>query len=46
MRFSDYFLKNLYLLPGVIEFKMPFFSLKVVLDKSQLNLKDFNTLAP
>ena len=46
VRFSDYFLKNLYLLPGVIEFKMPFFSLKVVLDKSQLNLKDFNTLAP
>ena len=46
VRFSDYFVKNLYLIPGVIEFKIPFFSLKVVLDRSQINLKDFNTLAP
>jgi tetratricopeptide (TPR) repeat protein len=46
VRFSDYFFKNLYLIPGVIEFKIPFFSLKVVLDKSQINLKDFNTLVP
>ena len=46
VRFSDYFLKNLCLIPAVIEFKIPFFSLKVVLDKSQINLKEFNTLKP
>ena len=46
VRFGDYFLKNLYLIPGVMEFKIPFFSLKVVLDKSQINLKEFNAVAP
>lgn len=46
VRFGDYFLKNLYLIPQTIEFKLPFFSLKVVLDKNQINLKEFNTLAP
>lgn len=46
VRFSDYFLKNLCLIPSVMEFKLPFFSLKVVLDKSQINLKEFNALAP
>ena len=46
VRFSDYFLKNRYLIAGAIEFKIPFFSLKVVLDKNQINLKEFNTLVP
>ncbi len=44
--FSDYFLKNLYLIPATMDFKIPFFSLKVVLDKSQINLQEFNTLIP
>ncbi len=46
LKFGDYFFKNLYLLPQTIEFRIPFFSLKVVLDKSQINLKEINTLAP
>jgi len=46
VRFGDYFLRNLYLIPGTVEFKIPFFSLKLVLDRSQINLKDFNTLVP
>jgi tetratricopeptide (TPR) repeat protein len=46
MRAGGYFFKNFYLLPETIEFRIPFFSLKIVLDKSQINLKDFNTLAP
>lgn len=46
VRFSDYFLKNLCLIPAAMELKIPFFSLKVVLDKSQINLQEFNTLRP
>jgi hypothetical protein len=42
VRFGNYFLGNLFLIPQTFEFKVPFFSLKLVLDKSQLNLKDFN----
>ena len=44
VRFSDYFMKNLYLIPATVEFSIPFFSLKIVLDKSQINLKEVNTL--
>ena len=46
VRFSDYFLKDLYLIPATMEFKIPFFTLKVVLDKNQINLKEPNTLVP
>jgi tetratricopeptide (TPR) repeat protein len=42
VRLGDYFLGNLFLIPQTFEFKVPFFSIKLVLDKSQLNLKDFN----
>lgn len=44
VRLNGYFFKNMYLLPQTIEFKIPFFSVKVVLDKDQINLKDVNTL--
>ncbi len=46
LKFRDYFFKNLYLIPQTMEFRIPFFSLKVVLDKSQINLKEINTLTP
>jgi tetratricopeptide (TPR) repeat protein len=46
IRFSDYFMRNMCLIPQTIEFKIPFFSLKMVLDKSQINLKGFNALKP
>lgn len=46
VRLSGYFFKNLYMLPETIEFKIPFFSVKVALDKDQINLKDANTLVP
>ncbi|MBU2572527.1 MAG: tetratricopeptide repeat protein [Elusimicrobia bacterium] len=46
VRFSGYFFKNMYLLPQTIEFKIPFFSVKVVLDKDQINLKEANILGP
>lgn len=46
LKLGDYFLKNLYLIPQTIEFRIPFFSLKVVLDKSQINLKEINALTP
>ncbi len=46
VRFSDYFMKDLYLIPATMEFKIPFFTLKVALDKSQINLKEPNTLVP
>ncbi|HAF95624.1 MAG: hypothetical protein A2X34_08050 [Elusimicrobia bacterium GWC2_51_8] len=42
VRLGDYFLGNLFLIPKTLEFKVPFFSLKLVLDKNQLNLKDVN----
>ncbi|MCX5784783.1 MAG: tetratricopeptide repeat protein [Elusimicrobia bacterium] len=44
VKLGDYFLGNLFLIPQTFEFKMPFFSLKLALDKSQLNLKDYNRL--
>ena len=46
VRFGDYFFKNFYLIPATMEFKIPFFSLRVVLDKSQINLQGSNTLTP
>ena len=46
LKFGDYFFKNLYLIPQTMEFRIPFFSLKVVLDKSQINLKEINPLTP
>ncbi|HAH31550.1 MAG TPA: hypothetical protein DCL44_04480 [Elusimicrobia bacterium] len=44
VKLGDYFLGNLFLIPQTFEFKLPFFSVKLVLDKSQLNLKDYNRL--
>ena len=46
VRFGDYFMKDLYLIPASMEFRIPFFTLKVVLDKNQINLKEPNTLVP
>jgi len=39
---GDYFLANLFLIPRTFEFKIPFFSVRLELDKSQINLKEFN----
>jgi tetratricopeptide (TPR) repeat protein len=41
---GNYFLKNLYLFPETLEFKLPFVSLKLTLDREQLNFSGVNTL--
>lgn len=41
---SHYFLRNLYLFPYVMEFKLPHVSLKVTMDHTQMNFKGVNTL--
>lgn len=41
---GDYFLKNYYLFPQTLEFKLPFVSLKVTLDPEQMNFDAYNTL--
>jgi len=41
---GDYFLKNYYLFPRTLEFKLPFVSLKVTLDPEQMNFDGYNTL--
>jgi tetratricopeptide (TPR) repeat protein len=41
---GDYFLKNYYLFPRTLEFKLPFVSLKVTLDPEQMNFDAYNTL--
>lgn len=41
---SHYFLKNLYLFPDQLNFKLPFVSLKVTLDASQMNFNAVNVL--
>jgi Flp pilus assembly protein TadD len=41
---GDYFLKDLYLFPGVFEFKLPHVSLKITLDGEQMKFAGFNTL--
>lgn len=46
IRLNDYFFKNMYMLPQTIEFRIPFFSVKTVLDKGQINLKETNVLKP
>ena len=46
LKFGDYFFKDLYLVPGTIELRVPFFSFKIELDKDQVNLKGNNSLAP
>lgn len=46
VRFADHFFRNFYLIPRTIEFRVPFFSMKLTLDGEQINMKDFNTLVP
>ena len=41
---SQYFLKNLYLFPRVLDFKLPFVSVHITLDDSQMNFSGVNTL--
>ena len=41
---GDYFLKNLYLFPQALEFKLPFVSLKLTLDRDQMKFNGVNTL--
>lgn len=41
---GDYFLKNLYLFPGTLEFKRPFVSVKLTLDQEQMNFSEANAL--
>ena len=41
---GTYFLKNLYLFPQTLDFKMPFVSLRLTLDKDQMNFSGANTL--
>ncbi|MEI7528556.1 MAG: tetratricopeptide repeat protein [Elusimicrobiota bacterium] len=41
---GNYFLKNLYLFPQTLEFKMPFVSLQVTLDSEQMNFGAVNEL--
>ncbi len=44
LRPGGYFFKDLYLFPGTLEFKLPFVSLKLTLDKEQMNFSGVNTL--
>ena len=41
---GNYFLKNLYLFPETLDFKLPFVSVKITLDKNQMNFTGANTL--
>ncbi len=41
---GNYFLKNLYLFPETMDFKLPFVSLRLTLDKNQMNFSGANTL--
>ncbi len=41
---GNYFLKNLYLFPGTMDFKLPFVSVRITLDKDQMNFSGVNTL--
>ncbi|MDA8243909.1 MAG: tetratricopeptide repeat protein [Elusimicrobia bacterium] len=41
---GNYFLKDLYLFPGSLEFKLPHVELKIALDPSQMKFDGFNTL--
>lgn len=41
---GNYFLKNLYLFPQTLDFKLPFVSLKLTLDREQMNFGGVNTL--
>jgi len=41
---GNYFLKNLYLFPETLEFKLPFVSLKLTLDREQMRFGGVNTL--
>lgn len=41
---ARYFLRNLYLIPQVLEFSFPHVSLKITLDPAQMNFKGANTL--
>lgn len=44
LRPGNYFLKNLYLFPESLDFKLPFVSVKITLDKNQMNFSGANTL--
>ena len=41
---GNYFLKNLYLFPETMEFKLPFVSLRLTLDREQMNFGGVNAL--
>lgn len=41
---GGYFLKNLYVFPQTLEFKLPFVSLKLTLDRDQMKFNGFNAL--
>jgi len=41
---GNYFLKNLYLFPETLDFKLPFVSVNLKLDKNQMNFSGANTL--
>ncbi|MBI4351077.1 MAG: tetratricopeptide repeat protein [Elusimicrobia bacterium] len=41
---GNYFLKNLYLFPETLDFKLPFVLVKITLDKNQMNFAGANTL--
>lgn len=41
---GNYFLKNLYVFPQTMEFKLPFVSLKLTLDRDQMKFNGVNTL--
>ncbi len=41
---GNYFMKNLYLFPETMDFKLPFVSVKITLDKNQMNFTGANTL--
>lgn len=41
---GNYFLKNLYLFPQTLDFKLPFVSLRLTLDKEQMNFSGVNAL--
>lgn len=41
---GNYFLKNLYLFPETLDFKLPFVTVKITVDKNQMNFTGANTL--
>ncbi len=44
LKTSGYFLKNMYLFPDQLEFKLPFVSVKLTLDADQMNFSAVNVL--